>query len=123
MAKNKPQQKTTPAAKPTAPMGGSAPKKVSTTPNKESFKIKLPESQNTEMLFDKLNYILLSIGGVFIVLGFILMSGGNQDPNVFNEAEIYSFRRITLAPISIMIGFIVVGIAILKKPSTTTVVE
>jgi hypothetical protein len=44
------------------------------------------------------------------------MSGGNKDPKVFNEAEIYSFRRITLAPLTILAGFALIGIAILKKP-------
>jgi hypothetical protein len=45
------------------------------------------------------------------------MSGGNTDPNVFNEAEIYSFRRITLAPIVIITGFVTIIVAILKKPA------
>ena len=77
---------------------------------------RIPKSQNKELLFDKTNYILLGIGGMLIILGFILMSGGNNDPKVFNEAEIYSFRRITLAPITVIAGFLVVIVAILKKP-------
>jgi hypothetical protein len=48
------------------------------------------------------------------------MSGGNTDPNVFNEAEIYSFRRITLAPITVIAGFFVIIVAILKKPAATS---
>ncbi|SUZ77620.1 uncharacterized protein METZ01_LOCUS30474 [marine metagenome] len=45
------------------------------------------------------------IGILFIVIGFILMSGGgSENPNVFNE-EIYNFRRIRLAPTLILIGF------------------
>lgn len=54
--------------------------------------LRMPSSQNTTLLFDKTNYILLGLGGLLIILGFILMSGGNTDPKIFNEAEIYSFR-------------------------------
>ena len=62
----------------------------------------------------------MAVSGILIILGFILMSGGNKDPKVFNEAEIYSFRRITLAPITVIAGFIVMIIAILKKPVAGT---
>jgi len=65
----------------------------------------------------KENYILLVIGFVIIVLGFILMSGGkSEDPTVFNEEEIFSFRRITLAPLVVLAGFIFEIWAIMKKP-------
>lgn len=65
----------------------------------------------------KENYILLLIGFAIIILGFILMLGGkSDDPNVFNEAEIFSFRRITLAPIIVLAGFIFEIWAIMKKP-------
>ena len=56
------------------------------------------------------------IGILFIALGFILMSGGgSDDPNVFNE-EIYSFRRIRIAPLIVIIGFAIEIYAILTKP-------
>jgi len=56
------------------------------------------------------------IGIFFIALGFILMSGGgSEDPNIFNE-EIYSFRRIRLAPMLVILGFIIEVYAILTKP-------
>jgi len=65
----------------------------------------------------KENYILLVIGFAIIVLGFILMIGGkSQDPAIFNEEEIFSFRRITLAPIVVLAGFIFEIWAIMKKP-------
>ena len=68
----------------------------------------------------KENYILLVIGFVIIVLGFILMIGGkSEDPNVFNEDEIFSFRRITLAPMVVLAGFIFEIWAIMKKPKST----
>lgn len=64
----------------------------------------------------KENYKLLAIGFVIIVLGFILMAGGgSKDPNVFSE-DIFSFRRITLAPILLFVGFVFEIYAIMKKP-------
>lgn len=63
------------------------------------------------------NYILLIIGFAIIIFGFILMIGGKStDPNVFNEDEIFSFRRITLAPMMVLAGFIFEIWAIMKKP-------
>jgi hypothetical protein len=65
----------------------------------------------------KQNYILLAIGFVIIVIGFLLMTGGGtQDPNVFNADELFSFRRITLAPMVVLFGFIFEIYAIMKKP-------
>ena len=67
----------------------------------------------------KENYILLVIGFAIIVLGFILMIGGkSEDPSIFNEDEIFSFRRITLAPIIVLAGFIFEIWAIMKKPKS-----
>lgn len=85
------------------------------TASKSSW-FRLPSNSNEPLLFDKQNYIIMAIGAFLIILGFILMSGGNTDPKVFNEAEIYSFRRITLAPIVIIFGFLTIVVAILKKP-------
>lgn len=57
------------------------------------------------------------IGLALLALGFLLMAGGrSDDPNVFNKDEIYSFRRITLAPIVILAGFVVEIFAIFRKP-------
>lgn len=119
MAKNQPNPKS--SVKPVANQPKAAVRNIQKqkTASTGSF-FRLPNSQNTTLLFDKTNYIILGIGAFLIILGFILMSGGNTDPNVFNEAEIYSFRRITLAPITIIAGFIVVIVAILKKPTATT---
>ena len=66
------------------------------------------------------NYILLIIGFLIIVIGFILMlGGGTKDPNTFNEKELFSFRRISLAPVVILFGFIFEIYAIMKKPKST----
>lgn len=62
------------------------------------------------------NYKLLLIGFAIIILGFILMyGGGSQDPKVFSY-DIFSFRRITVAPIVVMVGFLFEIYAIMKKP-------
>ena len=67
-------------------------------------------------LFDKTNYYIMFGGLALILLGFILMAGGKSpDPHVFNYDEIYSFRRITLAPILIVAGLLVEIYAIIKK--------
>ena len=65
------------------------------------------------------NYILLIIGFVIIVIGFALMVGGKAtSPDEFNP-EIFSFRRITLAPIIILFGFMFEIWAIMKKPKNS----
>ena len=73
-------------------------------------------ASETGFALGKENYRLMAIGFGIIVLGFILMiGGGSDDPNVFNP-EIFSFRRITLAPLLLLFGFIFEIYAILKKP-------
>lgn len=70
--------------------------------------------------FTKKNYLLLIAGLVLIGLGYLLMiGGGSEDPNVFNE-EIFSFRRITLAPMTCLLGFIVIIAAIMWRPAAPT---
>ncbi len=62
------------------------------------------------------NYKLLAIGFVIIVIGFLLMLGGkSKSPDIFSE-DIFSFRRITLAPVVVLAGFIFEIWAIMKKP-------
>jgi len=62
------------------------------------------------------NYKLLAIGFVIIIIGFILMAGGKSpSPEKFSE-NIFSFRRITLAPIIVLAGFVFEIWAIMKKP-------
>lgn len=75
------------------------------------------KKQTTGFPLEKENYILLGIGFLIIILGFILMSGGGStDPDVFNEKELFSFRRTTLAPMLVLFGFIFEIWAIMKKP-------
>ncbi|NND78078.1 MAG: DUF3098 domain-containing protein [Flavobacteriales bacterium] len=66
--------------------------------------------------FSKQNYILLIIGIVIVLIGFVLMSGGgSEDPTQFNP-DIFSARRITIAPIVVLFGYMFVVYAIMKKP-------
>ena len=61
------------------------------------------------------NYLLLLVGAIVIVLGFVLMSGGGEaTPEEFHY-EIFSWRRITLAPILVIAGFVFEIYAILKR--------
>ncbi len=77
---------------------------------------KAKETKKADLPFTKKNYILLIIGVVLIAIGFILMTGGGaENPEVFNP-DIFSFRRITLAPIMILAGFVVEIFAIMIKP-------
>ena len=67
----------------------------------------------------KENLKLMLIGLCIIILGFALMTGGKRsDPNVFNKDVIFSFRRITLAPLVVMFGFLFEIYAIMKKPKS-----
>ena len=79
--------------------------------------MKANENKNG-FLFEGVNYKILLIGLVVITLGFILMTGGGSDnPNVFNEAELFSFRRIRLAPTMVLIGFGITIYSIFKNPA------
>jgi hypothetical protein len=66
--------------------------------------MKEKKGSNKKLLFTKKNYLISCIGLIFILFGFIIMSGGeSNDPNIFNE-EIYNFRRIRVAPLLVLIG-------------------
>ena len=71
--------------------------------------------QKPDFLFENVNYKILLIGIAVIAVGFILMSGGgSDDPIVFNE-DVFSFRRIRLAPTMVLIGFGITIYSIFKK--------
>ena len=68
-------------------------------------------------LFGKTNYTWMLAGIVVMAIGFFLMAGGKSpDPTKFNDNEIYSTTRITIAPLLIVAGFIIEIFAIMKKP-------
>ena len=73
-----------------------------------------PDNQKV-MLFGKQNFIILLIGIALLALGFILMlGGGSNDPDVFNE-KMFDFQRITLSTILVLAGFVVEIVAIFWK--------
>lgn len=79
--------------------------------------MKEDENKNSfTFVFGKRNYIILIIGLVVLALGYILLTGGgSDDPNVFNPA-MFNARRMYVAPILIMAGFIIDIVAIMIKP-------
>ena len=98
-------------------------KKVSSTvttkpavkPSTKSSKILVPDSRNN--LFGKENYIWILAGIGVIAIGLLLMAGGkSNDPNIFKWEEVYSKRRITIAPILILLGLGIEVFAIFRKP-------
>jgi hypothetical protein len=81
-------------------------------------KRKKEAKENEKFIFEKENYKFMIIGLAVIAVGFILMAGGgSDDPNVFNP-EIFSWRRIRLAPTVVLIGYAIEVYAILLKPKS-----
>ena len=80
--------------------------------------------ENSVMALSRENFKYIIVGCVIVIVGFILMSGGGtEDPTQFNEEELFSFRRITLAPFLVMLGYGVVLFGILKRPKKGTTIE
>lgn len=73
------------------------------------------DDKGVEMPFTKKNYITILVGVVLLFLGFALMSGGGEHTATSFDESIFSFRRITLAPIVVVAGFVVVGVGIMKR--------
>ena len=67
--------------------------------------------------FDKTNFILLAVGMAVVILGFILMTGPVSTPTDF-EPDIFSVRRIKVAPLVCLLGFVFMIYAVLRKPKT-----
>jgi len=77
------------------------------------------EKNNNLFLFDKTNYTLMIAGVLLILLGFYFMSGGkSEDVHQFHAEEVFSTSRITLAPILVLLGFVVEIFAIMRKPKS-----
>ena len=78
--------------------------------------IKPKDTEGAQFAFHKQNYILVIVGLVVLGIGFLLMiGGGSDDPSVFNYA-LFDFQRLTLAPILILIGYVIEIFAILWRP-------
>ena len=74
--------------------------------------------KRTNALFGKDNYLWMAIGGGITLLGILMMAGGKSpDPKVFDDSVVYSARRITVAPILILLGLVVEIYGIMKKPA------
>lgn len=65
--------------------------------------------------FDRTNFILLAVGFAIVVIGFVLMSGSSSTEQAFNP-DIFSFRRIKVAPVVCFVGFVSMIFAIAHKP-------
>ena len=79
--------------------------------------IKKQQAPITKGLFGKENYLMMLGGLIVMALGFFLMAGGkSSDPKVFNDDDVYSTTRITIAPLLIIAGFIIEIFAIMRKP-------
>lgn len=68
-----------------------------------------------DFAFDKINFILLAIGMIIVIIGFILMSGSGSTETQYNP-DIFSTRRIVVAPIVSLVGFCSIVYAIIRKP-------
>jgi uncharacterized membrane protein len=79
----------------------------------------MSEQKTNQSIFTKENYIWMAAGVVLIAIGMLLMAGGKSDnPAVFNDKEVYSTTRITIAPILILAGLVLEVFAIFRKPKT-----
>ena len=67
--------------------------------------------------FDKTNFILLAVGMVVVIIGFILMTGPSSNATHF-EPDIFSVRRIKVAPLVSLAGFLFMIYAVVRKPKT-----
>ena len=77
---------------------------------------KADDNSRPVFAFGKENYLIMLAGVALLIIGFILMTGGgSKDPNVFNE-DMFDFRRLTLSPILILVGFGLGIVAIMKRP-------
>ena len=80
--------------------------------------------EKTSFVLGKKNAYTILVGFLVVVLGFVLMSGGKgTSPDEFVEAEIFSTTRLTIAPITVVTGFLIVGVGIMLKPNQSLVEE
>jgi hypothetical protein len=80
----------------------------------------MSDKKASGLMFNRQNYMWMAIGAVVMIVALLLMAGGKSpDPNVFDYKEVYSTRRITVAPILLMLGLIIEMYAIMRKPKAT----
>ncbi|NNC94284.1 MAG: DUF3098 domain-containing protein [Chitinophagales bacterium] len=89
-------------------------KKKTTDPGSSIVK-----NHSNKFMMGRNNYLIMLVGLILLAIGFALMAGGGtDDPSIFPKEEIYSFRRISLSVIVIMIGFGIQIFAIMRKPKS-----
>ena len=74
-------------------------------------------SDKQKFAFDKVNFILLAVGMAIVIIGFLLMTGPSSSETIF-EPDIFSARRIKVAPVVCLLGFLSMIYAVLRKPKT-----
>ncbi len=70
------------------------------------------------LAFDRVNYLLLAVGMAVVIIGFLLMSGSGSTVETY-DADIFSTRRITVAPITCLLGFVFMMYGVMRKPKDT----
>ncbi len=71
-----------------------------------------------DFAFDKVNFILLAVGMAIVVIGFLLMTGPGSSDTVY-EPDIFSARRIKVAPVVCLFGFVSMIYAVMRKPKNS----
>ena len=71
---------------------------------------------NKEFAFGRMNYILLAVGMAVVVIGFLLMSGVGSTETTY-ESDIFSVRRIKVAPLVCLVGFVSMIYAVVHRPA------
>ena len=67
------------------------------------------------LAFDRMNYMLLAIGMALVIIGFLLMSGSGSTESAY-DPDIFSTRRIKVAPIVCLVGFVSMIYAVVRRP-------
>lgn len=71
--------------------------------------------EKRDFAFDRINYILLAVGMAVVIVGFLLMSGAGSSDTAYNP-DIFSARRIKVAPLVCLIGFVSMVYAVVRRP-------
>ena len=71
--------------------------------------------EKKDFAFDRLNYILLAVGMAIVIIGFLLMSGNGSTDTAYNP-DIFSARRIKVAPLVCLVGFVSMIYAVVRRP-------
>ena len=82
----------------------------------------MKDMDKRDFAFDKVNYILLAIGMAVVIIGFLLMSGSGSSETAY-DPDIFSARRIKVAPVICLLGFVSMIYAVVRRPKTDKLVE